>query len=37
VTLEATMAYFYFDFRDIDKQKLQDLLSSLLIQLSAQI
>src|SRR5712675_338782 len=32
----ATMAYFYFDFRDIDKQKLQDLLSSLLIQLSAQ-
>ena len=30
------MAYFYFDFSDIDKQKLQDLLSSLLIQLSAQ-
>ena len=30
------MAYFYFDFRDVDKQKLQDLLPSLLIQLSAQ-
>jgi len=30
------MAYFYFDFRDIDKQKLQDLLPSLLIQLSAR-
>jgi len=30
------MAYFYFDFRDIDKQKLQNLLPSLLIQLSAQ-
>ena len=29
------MAYFYFDFRDIDKQKLHDLLPSLLIQLSA--
>ena len=29
------MAYFYFDFRDVDKQKLQDLLPSLLIQLSA--
>ena len=29
------MAYFYFDFRDVDKQKLGDLLSSLLIQLSA--
>jgi len=30
------MAYFYFDFRDVDKQKLQDLLPSLLIQLSAR-
>jgi len=31
----ASMAYFYFDFRDADKQKLQNLLPSLLIQLSA--
>ena len=30
------MAYFYFDFRDLDKQKLHDLLPSLLIQLSAR-
>src|ERR1700743_342210 len=30
------MAYFYFDFRDVDKQKLRDLLPSLLIQLSAR-
>ena len=30
------MAYFYFDFRDVDKQRLQDLLPSLLIQLSAR-
>ena len=30
------MAYFYFDFRDVDKQKLGNLLPSLLIQLSAQ-
>ena len=30
------MAYFYFDFRDVDKQKTKDLLPSLLIQLSAQ-
>jgi len=30
------MAYYYFDFRDIDKQKLHDLLPSLLIQLSAR-
>ena len=30
------MAYFYFDFRDVDKQKLLDLLPSLLIQLSAR-
>jgi hypothetical protein len=32
----ASMAYFYFDFRDVDKQKLQNLLPSLLIQLSAR-
>jgi hypothetical protein len=32
----ALMAYFYFDFRDVDKQKLQNLLPSLLIQLSAR-
>jgi len=32
----AWMAYFYFDFRDIDKQKLRDLLPSLLVQLSAR-
>jgi hypothetical protein len=31
----ATLAYFYFDFRDADKQKLHNLLPSLLIQLSA--
>jgi hypothetical protein len=31
----ATMAYFYFDFRDGNKQSLRDLLSSLLTQLSA--
>jgi len=30
------MAYFYFDFKDVDKQKLQDFLPSLLIQLSAR-
>jgi hypothetical protein len=30
------MAYFYFDFRDVEKQKLHDLLPSLLIQLSAR-
>ena len=30
------MAYFYFDFRDVDKQKLHKLLPSLLIQLSAR-
>jgi len=29
------MAYFYFDFRDADKQKLHDLVPSLLTQLSA--
>ena len=32
----ASMAYFYFDFGDDDKQKLQSLVSSLLIQLSAR-
>ena len=31
----ASMAYFYFDFRDADKQGLRDLVCSLLIQLSA--
>jgi hypothetical protein len=31
----ASMAYFYFDFRDAHKQGLRDLLSSLLTQLSA--
>jgi hypothetical protein len=30
------MAYFYFDFRDVNKQKLGNLLPSLLIQLSAR-
>ena len=30
------MDYFYFDFRDVNKQKLHNLLPSLLIQLSAQ-
>ena len=33
---KASMAYFYFDFRDADKQKLRNLLPSLLIQLSAR-
>jgi hypothetical protein len=32
----ASIAYFYFDFRNINKQKLHDLLPSLLIQLSAR-
>jgi hypothetical protein len=32
----ASMAYFYFDFRDIDKQGRRDMISSLLTQLSAQ-
>ena len=32
----ASIAYFYFDFRDADKQKLRNLLPSLLIQLSAR-
>ncbi|KAH8983648.1 hypothetical protein EDB92DRAFT_1562079 [Lactarius akahatsu] len=30
----ASMAYFYFDFRDLDKQARRNLLPSLLIQLS---
>ena len=30
------MAYFYFDFRDVDKQNLSNMLPSLLIQLSAR-
>ena len=34
--VSASMAYFYFDFRDVDKQKLSNLLPSLLIQLSAR-
>ena len=33
---EASMAYFYFDFRNANKQRLQDLLPSLLTQLSAR-
>ena len=33
---EASMAYFYFDFRDANKQRLHDLVSSLLTQLSAR-
>ena len=32
---KASLAYFYFDFRDVDKQKLHNLLPSFLIQLSA--
>ena len=35
-TGKASMAYFYFDFRDVNKQKLHNLLPSLLIQLSAR-
>jgi NACHT domain len=33
---QASMAYFYFDFRDADKQGLHDLVHSLLTQLSAR-
>ena len=33
---KASLGYFYFDFRDIDKQNLGNILPSLLIQLSAQ-
>jgi ankyrin repeat protein len=32
----AHMAYFYFDFRDIHKQSLRDMISSFLFQLSTQ-
>ena len=32
----AYMAYFYFDFRDVDKKHRRNLLSSLLMQLSSQ-
>ena len=32
----ATMAYYYFDFRDVKKQDCYGLLSSLLLQLSAE-
>ena len=34
-TGRASMAYFYFDFRDANKQRLCDLVPSLLTQLSA--
>ena len=33
---QASIGYFYFDFRDVNKQHWRDLVSSLLIQLSAQ-
>jgi hypothetical protein len=33
---DASVAYFYFDFRDTDKQRRRNLLPSLLIQLSAR-
>ncbi len=32
----ASLAYFYFDFRDTDKQHLRGLLSSLVFQLAAE-
>ena len=32
----ASIAYYYFDFRDVDKQNLQNLLPSFLTQLSAR-
>ena len=32
----ASLAYFYFDFRNVDKQKISDVLPSLLVQLSAR-
>ena len=32
----ASMAHFYFDFRDVDKQRLHNLLPSLLFQLSTR-
>ena len=33
---QASMAYFYFDFRDVNKQQWRDLVPSLLTQLSTQ-
>ncbi len=33
---QASIAYFYFDFRDVNKQNWRDLVPSLLAQLSAQ-
>jgi hypothetical protein len=33
---QASMAYFYFDFRDVSKQGLRDLVPSLLTQLSSR-
>jgi hypothetical protein len=33
---QASMAYFYFDFRDINKQHWRDLITSLLTQLSSR-
>ena len=33
---KASLAYFYFDFRDVDKQNLSNVLPSLLVQLSAR-
>jgi hypothetical protein len=35
-TSQASLAYFYFDFRSANKQRLRDLLPSLLTQLSAR-
>src|SRR5712672_2207958 len=32
---QASMAYFYFDFRDVDKQHWRQLITSLLTQLSS--
>ena len=32
----ATIAYYYFDFRDVKKQDCYGLLSSLILQLSAE-
>jgi hypothetical protein len=33
---DASIAYFYFDFRDADKQGLRDMITSLITQLSAR-
>ena len=35
-TGQASMGYFYFDFRDVNKQHWRDLVPSLLIQLSSR-